>query len=44
MANAHDIPVIDCPRGARKHHIAEDYLDSHTVRTGGVPDPGGPGD
>ncbi|MGH8910563.1 MAG: hypothetical protein ACRD0K_29725 [Egibacteraceae bacterium] len=33
-AKAHDIPVIDCPRGQRKHRIAEDYLATHTVGTG----------
>src|SRR5260370_11880898 len=25
-AKAHDIPVIDCPVGERKHDIAEEYL------------------
>jgi hypothetical protein len=34
FASAHDIPVIDCGRGERKHRIAEDYLASHTVGPG----------
>src|ERR1700730_12723564 len=25
-AKAHDIPVIDCPPGQRKHELAEEYL------------------
>jgi hypothetical protein len=25
-AKAHDIPVIDCPAGQRKHDLAEEYL------------------
>jgi Protein of unknown function (DUF3309) len=25
-AKAHDIPVIDCPAGQRKHELAEEYL------------------
>jgi len=33
-AHAHDIPVIDCKRGGRKHQIAEEYLATHTVGTG----------
>jgi hypothetical protein len=28
------LPVIDCKRGERKHWVAEDYLASHSVRTG----------
>lgn len=34
FAKAKGIPVIDCPRGQRKHRIAEDYLATHTVGTG----------
>jgi hypothetical protein len=33
-ATAHDIPVIDCKRGERKHQIAEDYLATHNVDHG----------
>jgi hypothetical protein len=42
FAQAHGIPVIDCGRGERKHRIAEEYLATHTVGVGGVPDPGRP--
>lgn len=28
-AKAHDIPVIDCARGDRKHERAEEYLSAH---------------
>ena len=31
FAKAHQIPVIDCRRGQRKHDLAEDYLATHTV-------------
>ena len=34
FAAAHDVPVIDCGRGERKHRIAEDYLATHTVAPG----------
>src|ERR671911_996343 len=34
FAKAHNIPVIDCGRGDRKHRIAEDYLATHTVGAG----------
>ena len=34
FAKAHNIPVIDCGRGERKHRIAEEYLASHTVGVG----------
>jgi hypothetical protein len=34
FAKAHNIPVIDCGRGERKHRIAEDYLATHTVSRG----------
>jgi hypothetical protein len=30
-AKAHDIPVIDCSAGERKHDIADDYLAKTTV-------------
>ena len=30
-ARAHDVPVIDCAVGERKHRIAEDFLRDHTV-------------
>ena len=33
-AKAHDIPVIDCSRGERKHDIAEEYLAKTTVTHG----------
>jgi hypothetical protein len=33
-AQAHGIPVIDCKAEDRKHHIAEQYLAEHPVRTG----------
>jgi hypothetical protein len=33
-ANAHQVPVIDCKRGERKHQIAEEYLARHTVGPG----------
>ena len=28
------VPVIDCPAGERKHLIAEEYLQTHTVTVG----------
>src|SRR5664280_3000286 len=34
FAAAHDIPVVDCGRGERKHLIAEEYLANHTVGRG----------
>src|SRR5216683_831172 len=34
FAKAHNIPVIDCRRGDRKHDIAEDYLAEHSVGRG----------
>jgi hypothetical protein len=30
-ANAHQVPVIDCKRGERKHQLAEEYLTNHSV-------------
>jgi hypothetical protein len=33
-AAAHDIPVVDCGRGERKHLIAQEYLAGHTVGPG----------
>src|SRR5207253_10958995 len=33
-AKAHDIPVIDCPAGQRKHHLAEEYLTKTRVAQG----------
>jgi hypothetical protein len=33
-ANAHQIPVIDCRRGERKHQLAGEYLASHSVGPG----------
>ena len=33
-AKAHSIPVLDCPRGERKHDIAEDYLAQTKVTRG----------
>ena len=33
-AHAHQVPVIDCKRGERKHQLAEEYLATHTVGTG----------
>jgi hypothetical protein len=33
-AKAHNIPVIDCSRGERKHQIAEEYLTKTTVTQG----------
>src|SRR4051812_18027131 len=33
-ANAHQVPVIDCKRGERKHQLAEEYLATHTVGRG----------
>ena len=35
FAKAHQIPVIDCLRGERKHEIAEEYLATHPVGRGG---------
>ena len=34
FAKAHQIPVIDCRRGERKHDLAEEYLATHTVKLG----------
>jgi hypothetical protein len=34
FAKAHQIPVIDCRRGERKHDVAEDYLADHTIKRG----------
>ena len=33
-AKAHDIPVIDCPAGQRKHELAEEYLAKTTITQG----------
>ena len=33
-AGAHQVPVIDCKAGQRKHLIAEEYLREHTVGVG----------
>jgi hypothetical protein len=33
-AKAHDIPVIDCPAGQRKHELAEEYLARTKVTQG----------
>src|ERR1700674_1687696 len=33
-AKAHDIPVIDCSAGQRKHDLAEEYLAKTTVTQG----------
>jgi len=33
-AKAHDVPVVDCKSGERKHRIAEEYLATHSVGTG----------
>jgi len=33
-AKAHDIPVIDCIAGARKHDVADEYLAKTTVTEG----------
>ena len=33
-AKAHDIPVIDCPVGERKHDIAEEYLAKTKITQG----------
>jgi hypothetical protein len=33
-AKAHQIPVVDCTVGERKHEIAEEYLSTHELRTG----------
>jgi len=33
-AKAHDIPVIDCPAGQRKHELAEEYLAKTRVPQG----------
>lgn len=34
FAKAHQIPVIDCRRGERKHDVAEEYLANHAVKRG----------
>jgi DNA-binding transcriptional ArsR family regulator len=31
---ANGVPVTDCPKGERKHRIAEEYLATHAVGTG----------
>jgi hypothetical protein len=36
-AKAHDIPVIDCPPGQRKHELAEEYLAKTRVTQGLFP-------
>ena len=33
-AQAHQIPVVDCAVGERKHEIAEEHLSTHEVRPG----------
>jgi hypothetical protein len=33
-AETHEVPVIDCKAGERKHLIAEEYLNEHTVGVG----------
>jgi hypothetical protein len=33
-AKAHQIPVIDCSAGQRKHDLAEEYLAKTTIRQG----------
>lgn len=33
-AKAHQIPVIDCGAGERKHHLAEEHLKTTTVKRG----------
>ena len=33
-AKAHDIPVIDCSAGQRKHDLAEEYLAKTTATQG----------
>jgi hypothetical protein len=33
-AKAHDIPVVDCSAGQRKHDLAEEYLAKTTVTQG----------
>ncbi len=33
-AKAHDIPVIDCARGERKHELAEEHLSTHPEARG----------
>jgi hypothetical protein len=34
FAKAHQIPIIDCRRGERKHEIAEEYLATHPIGRG----------
>jgi hypothetical protein len=34
FARVHEIPIIDCGRGERKHRIAEEYLATHAVKRG----------
>jgi hypothetical protein len=34
FGKAHNIPVIDCRRGERKHDVAEEFLATHTVKRG----------
>jgi hypothetical protein len=34
FAKAHDIPVVDCRRGERKHDVAEEFLGTHSVKRG----------
>jgi hypothetical protein len=31
---AHDVPVIDCPAGQRKHELAEEYLAKTSITQG----------
>src|SRR5215471_816023 len=33
-AKAHDIPVMDCPAGERKHELAEEYLAKTKITQG----------
>jgi hypothetical protein len=33
-AKAHNVPVVDCAAGERKHDIAEDYLGRTTIKEG----------
>jgi hypothetical protein len=34
FARTRGIPIIDCRRGERKHRIAEEYLATHSVKSG----------
>lgn len=40
MGAAHDVPVIFCKAGQRKHLIAEEYLAAHEITEPGVPGAG----